>query len=304
MKCSNPFFSKILLFGEYSVILHPRALAIPFDLFKGELIFPENGSKTVDSELKSFSQYLRHLQDKNKLPFKFDSEAFQFDISQGLSFKSTIPQGHGVGSSGALCAAIFARYAKNPPSIENLNQLKTIFSVMEGHFHGKSSGLDPLISYCRQPILVCEEGLRTVSIPDFDDTGPSQIFLLNTGLSRKTGPLVGLFMEKCKDPAFKAKVDKELIQFTCLCVQSLLEGHTEKLRETFFELSQFQLEEFTPMIPPLFQDLWRIGLESQTFALKLCGAGGGGFLLGICKDFKQAQEHLRDFETRSVLALS
>jgi mevalonate kinase len=37
------------------------------------------------------------------------------------------------------------------------------------------------------------------------------------------------------------------------------------------------------MIPQSFQDLWQQGLDEGHFALKLCGAGGGGFLLGMGK---------------------
>jgi mevalonate kinase len=54
----------------------------------------------------------------------------------------SIPQGYGVGSSGALVAAIYDRYAQDKIVLENLTrekllQLKNIFSQMESFFTEK-----------------------------------------------------------------------------------------------------------------------------------------------------------------------
>jgi len=35
------------------------------------------------------------------------------------------------------------------------------------------------------------------------------------------------------------------------------------------------------MVPAMFQNLWKTGLDTKAFYLKLCGSGGGGFLLGF-----------------------
>ena len=43
------------------------------------------------------------------------------------------------------------------------------------------------------------------------------------------------------------------------------------------------------MIPPDFKKIWRYGLDSNDYKLKLCGAGGGGFILGITKDFEKTK---------------
>jgi mevalonate kinase len=64
-----------------------------------------------------------------------------------MYFDSTIPQGYGVGSSGALVAAIYDKYAQdkitvleNPYSRKIITVKKHIFS--NGAFSRKSSGLD------------------------------------------------------------------------------------------------------------------------------------------------------------------
>ena len=43
------------------------------------------------------------------------------------------------------------------------------------------------------------------------------------------------------------------------------------------------------------------GNESGEYSLKLCGAGGGGFILGITPDFKMIAESLKDYEVRPLI---
>ena len=162
----NTFASKILLFGEYTIIKNSDALAIPFNLFDGELVFSPDENKTIDIELQAFSRYLKDIEFE-KFGISFDLDSFKFDVSQGLKFKSSIPHGYGVGSSGALCAAIFDRYAAAPHKIlSNIVAMKEIFSTMESHFHGESSGIDPLISYFSSPVFISQKtGPELINIP-------------------------------------------------------------------------------------------------------------------------------------------
>ena len=100
--------------------------------------------------MKKFVEYLGSLKIQE---LDFDFEKLQADVDNGMYFDSSIPQGYGVGSSGALVAAIYDKYAINKVTVlenltrEKLLKLKQIFSAMESFFHGKSSGLDPLNSY-------------------------------------------------------------------------------------------------------------------------------------------------------------
>ena len=57
------------------------------------------------------------------------------------------------------------------------------------------------------------------------------------------------------------------------------------------------------MIPKLFVDLWEQGLQSKSYSLKLCGAGGGGFLMGMTRDFKGLTKELGAYEVRPLLKL-
>ena len=296
------YYSKIILFGEYSVIQHSMALLIPYSLFEGKLTFRRDNSGVIDPELKAFSLYLKQLIDSNQLNFQFDLTSFEFDISQGLFFDSTIPQGYGVGSSGALVAAIFDRYEHENHSSLDIKKLKTIFAQMESHFHGASSGVDPLISYLNSPILIKNKNeLGPVFIPKFSK-GTGGIFLLNTKRSRKTEPLVNLFLEKTRNDNFSSLCEDVLKPITNQCIDNFLNVNIELLIKNFKQLSAFQHEHFSPMIPKLYRDLWSDGLSSNDYSLKLCGAGGGGFLMGITDDFQKVKRVLSAHELRLLLS--
>lgn len=279
-------------------MLNSMALSVPYDLFHGSLNFRKE-NKQIDSELKTFGMYLKRLKEKGQLSFDLDTSSFLFDIGQGLFFDSTIPQGFGVGSSGALVAAVYDRYAKIKE--DDLNRLKLIFATMEGHFHGSSSGVDPLISYLETSILIdSERNLKKINSPS-DSNGNGGLFLLNTGRPRKTEPLVNLFLEKLKLDSFKLLCEEKIIPVTNDCIKAFISNDKDSLWKNFSQLSAYQFESFNPMIPKLFQDLWLQGLEQETFSLKLCGAGGGGFLLGLTKNFDEAADYLNQYEIRPVL---
>lgn len=300
MEGGNSFNAKILLFGEYSIIRSSKALAMPYSLFDGKLNFPDEQGAGIDSELTAFSQYLKQQHDKGNLSFDFDHQSFSFDISSGLRFKSTIPQGYGVGSSGALCAAVFDRYAKIKDDQKNdISFLKECFKEMESHFHGSSSGVDPLISYLNVALLIDSQKQLTEVFLDKKTDGPG-VFLLNTGRARRTEPLVNLFMEKCSSKDFAYLCDRVLTPISDECIQHYINNDKEALWKKFKELSAFQFEHFNPMIPALYRDLWTKGLETDRFYLKLCGAGGGGFLLGLAPNLNDLPQELKGNEVRPV----
>ncbi|MGF1532326.1 MAG: mevalonate kinase [Bernardetiaceae bacterium] len=310
---SRYFNSKILLFGEYSIIHHAMGLAVPYDLFQGRLVFrqvTQVSPKIMHSnrELKAFADYLKHQSDQ--IGVRFDMTSLEFDLEQGLYFESTIPQGFGLGSSGALTTSLYDRYAINKanftgrkPKVEEILALKEIFALMESHFHGSSSGFDPLICYLNMPLLIRSKQLIEVTeVPDFK-SGKGAVFLLNTARPRRTEPLVNLFLEKCKHDDFMQACQDELIPHNDAAIKAFLSGEVPTLFDHVQAISRFQEQYFQPMIPHLFRDVWQEGLQTDAYYLKLCGAGGGGFLLGFAKDFAKAKKLLSKQQVRVVYEL-
>jgi mevalonate kinase len=316
----SPFFySKILLFGEYSIILHSMGLAVPYHLFGGRLVLKHitDSSRRIQQsnrELKAFCEYIEYKTQQNQIDVDFDFTSLEFDIAQGLYFQSNIPQGFGVGSSGALTAALYERYVYDKIdrssilTTDDILKLKLIFGQMESHFHGSSSGVDPLICYLNQPLLIkSKTAIETVKIPEFNgvkyEKEMGAIFLLNTNRPRKTEPLVNLFLEKCKQEDFKTLCTNELMVYNDNCINYFLSGEVQKLLAELKKVSQFQFEHFQPMIPPLYRQIWQYGLESDKYYLKLCGAGGGGFILGFTPHFNSIRSALSDYQLRVVYKL-
>lgn len=303
------YYAKILLFGEYGIIEDAQGLSIPYDDYNARFSFDgieEEAARDSNHKLRAFGEHLQSLQRDGNLPVGMNVRRFLDDIQKGMHFDSSIPQGYGVGSSGALVAATYARYATHPirPDAEHapeqLQQLKSELAAMECYFHGRSSGMDPLICYLQIPILFNgKKNLDAVTIPE-EQAGAGAIFLLNTGTVGETQPLVNLFMERLKQDGFRRMIRKEFRKYNNACIKSFLNGDVQPLFRNLRKLSQLALDNFKPMIPDLFQNLWKQGIETEAYYLKLCGSGGGGYILGFTRDYEKARNLLRDYELKVV----
>jgi mevalonate kinase len=301
------FYSKILLFGEYGIIKDSKGLSIPFNYFKGGLKVGDSkneNQKISNQNLKKFRDYLLKI---NTDIVKFDHQKFDIDLVNGMYFDSSIPQGYGVGSSGAIVAAIYDRYALSKITVlENLTKqkilvLKNIFSEMESFFHGKSSGLDPLNSYLSLPILIhSKDEVETTGIPSQDSIGKGAVFLLDSGKSSDTAPMVEIFFKLMENKKYKRMINDEFIKITDSCVEDFLNANFNSLFKHIKILSKLVLKNFKPMIPKDFHNVWAKGIESDEYFLKLCGSGGGGYILGFAKDYNKAKKSLSNYNLEVV----
>ncbi|WP_026809175.1 mevalonate kinase family protein [Arenibacter latericius] len=304
------FYSKILLFGEYGIIKDSKGLSIPYNFFKGALISSNKDTeqaKKSNASLKAFASYLEEMQKDNASLVSFDLEALKEDLDNGMYFDSSIPQGYGVGSSGALVAAIYDKYGIDKITVlenltrEKLLKLKTIFGKMESFFHGNSSGLDPLNSYLSLPILInSKDNIESTSIPSQNLDGKGAVFLLDSGSIGETAPMVNLFMEQMKQEGFRAMLKNQFIKHTDACVEDFITGNIKSLFGNLKQLSNVVLDNFKPMIPVEFHNLWKQGIESNDYYLKLCGSGGGGYILGFTEDIDKAKKALKNYNLEVV----
>ncbi|PQJ80786.1 mevalonate kinase family protein [Polaribacter porphyrae] len=300
------FYAKILLFGEYGIIKDSKGLAIPFNAYRGALKTSDNldnASKKSNENLYQFYKYISNL-DSDLVSFNL--KEFKTDLDNGMYFDSSIPQGYGVGSSGALVASIYDKYANDKITVlENLTRdkllkLKAVFSLMESFFHGKSSGLDPLNSYLSLPILInSKENIEPAGIPSQKE-GKGAVFLLDSEQIGETEPMVNIFMNKMKNEGFRNMLSKEFATHTDACIEDFLQGNVKSLFGNVKKLSKVVLKNFKPMIPDAFHKVWEKGIASNDYYLKLCGSGGGGYILGFTEDYKKAQESLKDYKLELV----
>ncbi len=301
------FYSKILLFGEYGIIKDSKGLSIPYNFYNGALKSDKNLSGSAKTSNETLANFLDYLRSMDTSLVTFNLEAMDKDISNGMYFDSSIPQGYGVGSSGALVAAIYDKYAHEKITVlENLTReklltLKAIFSEMESFFHGKSSGLDPLNSYLSLPILInSKDHIEATGIPSQNASGKGAVFLLDSGIIGETAPMVQIFMDKMKREGFRKMLKNQFIKHTDACVEDFLKGDLKSLFQNTKQLSKIVFNHFKPMIPKKFHQIWQTGIDSNSYYLKLCGSGGGGYILGFTEDIQKAQKALSDYKLEVV----
>lgn len=282
----NAFPAKVLLFGEHTILRGSHGLALPLRTHHSAWRY--GGTPVQQAGLLPLQAHLR-----DQFPTAFDHEQLARDLAAGRYLASTIPTGYGLGSSGAVCVAVFDGYA-TPTGRQLLSDMgaKAFFARMEGCFHGTSSGVDPLIIYADAAIRLLPGGsYQAMPLPM--PTGGWQFFLLDTRHPRSTGPLVAYFVARYDtDAEFRQRTDAGWSAPTDAAIAALLRGDMEAVWANFGAISAFQLNELPPMVLPEVHLSWADGLAGGTYLLKLCGAGGGGFYLGLTPDWPAAQAAL------------
>jgi len=301
------FYSKILLFGEYGIIKDSKGLSIPYNFYNGALKIEDNSSEEAIESNGHLKDFAAHLKQLDTTLVRFNHDMLDKDIANGMYFDSSIPQGYGVGSSGALVASIYDKYAYDKITVlenltrEKLLQLKSTFGAMESFFHGNSSGLDPLNSYLSLPILInSKDNIEPTGIPSQNGTGKGAVFLLDSGIIGETAPMVSIFMENMKQDGFRKMLKNQFIKHTDSCVDDFLKGDIKSLFGNIKSLSKVVLNNFKPMIPKEFHALWKQGIETNDYFLKLCGSGGGGYILGFTQDMNKTKQTLKDYKLEVI----
>lgn len=271
MENSKTFTSKVLLFGEYTIINGSSGLAIPFEKYSG--CWKKSDGPTSLQEFFSFLISCEGV----------DQKKVEQAQAENWVFHSDIPLGYGLGSSGALTAAAYAAFFLEQEHSHELLQQK--LASIESFFHGKSSGLDPLASFLNKPIHISNNQVKVLD----KLTLPSQLFLFDSQKGRVSKPLIQHYkLLLDADSDFREKV-KAISLFNDRIINEIIAG--EDISASFKELSRLQYDSFDKMIPAAIKELWREGLENESYYFKLSGAGGGGFFLvyGNEKDLNPEQ---------------
>ncbi|MEO6132170.1 MAG: hypothetical protein ABIQ02_10000 [Saprospiraceae bacterium] len=282
--------AKLLLFGEYSVLNGSQALAVPLKQYFGQWK-TQNGPDKEEPNI-SLNNFIIWLEE-NELISHDVLQLMQSDLENGLYYQSSIPQGYGIGSSGAIVAALYDRYFL---SDDDINAIQSTMSKMESYFHGTSSGLDPLISYTQKAVYKDESGgYHSLTDPRWPEG--YKIYLLDSEVGRETGTLVQKYKEKLLDPVFEEKIQRQYIPMVEHAIHFYLAGENRLLEECLSIISQFQREYFTEMIPDHVKKRWDELVNKPGVYVKLCGAGGGGYFMIITSG------HLKELSFTGLITL-
>lgn len=282
------YYSKVILFGEYSMIFDATALMIPLKRFSAQWQFPQSRNRTAsltsNQSLKRFCQYLSENEELSKL---FNLQALRRDLNDGLFLASNVPSGYGLGSSGTLVAAVYDRYAVQ--KTEDYLQLKTLFGKMESHFHGSSSGIDPLQCYLGKPFKITPKGVEL--LPDDFLKKDIHICLIDTKIKSNTKPLVNHFKAQRENHDFLNRFQSEYVPCVSSCINSMIDGDKELFFKSLNQLTKGQLQFLRPMITDNTLDLFTTDYDFN-FGIKISGSGGGGYVLGFTDNIDKTNKLL------------
>lgn len=286
------YYSKVILFGEYSMIFDATALMIPLKRFSAQWQFPQSRNRASSlTSNQSLKQFCKYLSENEVLSNLLDLQVLSKDLNEGLFLASNVPSGYGLGSSGTLVAAVYDRYAIQ--KTENYLQLKTVFGLMESHFHGSSSGIDPLQCYLGQPFKITPEGVQLLS----DDFLKKDICicLIDTKIKSNTKPLVNHFKQQRENLVFLNGFQAEYLPCVKICIDTMISGDNDLFFNSLKKLTKSQLQFLRPMITDNTMDLFTADYDFR-LGVKISGSGGGGYVLGFTDDMPKASDLLKDFE--------
>ena len=286
------YYSKVILFGEYSMIFDATALMIPLKRFSAQWQFPQSRNLTASLQsnhsLKRFRDYLAENETLSSL---LDFVSLTKDLNEGLFLASNVPSGYGLGSSGTLVAAVYDGYAKQ--KTQDLMQLKSLFGQMESYFHGSSSGIDPLQCYVGKPFKITPE--RVEMLDEGFLNKDIHICLIDTKIKSNTKPLVNHFKAQRENPEFLNRLQTTYLPHVKSCINTMIEGDKDLFFNSLKQLTKGQLEFLRPMITDNTLDLFTTDLGFN-FGVKISGSGGGGYVLGFTDDIQKATDLLTDFD--------
>ena len=286
------YYSKVILFGEYSMIFDATALMIPLQRFSAQWRFASHSdmgdSTASNASVQRFADYLATLDEAKQC---IDFHRLNRDLNLGLFLASNVPSGYGLGSSGTLVAAVYDGYATQ--KTDNLLHLKTLFGLMESYFHGSSSGIDPLQCYLGKPFKITPMGVELLS--DAFLKKDIRICLIDTKIKSNTKPLVNHFKAQRENPDFLNHFQTKYLPHVNSCINTMIQGDKELFFSSLKQLTKGQLEFLRPMITDNTLDLFTTDYDFN-FGVKISGSGGGGYVLGFTDDVQRASDLLTDFE--------
>ena len=106
--------------------------------------------------------------------------------------------------------------------------------------------------------------------------------------------------EKMKTEGFRKTLKEEFIRYNNACIDAFLKKDMNPFFKNLKKLSIWAYDHFKPMIPESIYNIWKRGIDTNAYYLKLCGSGGGGYVLGFTQDYDKAKSYLKDFQTEVI----
>jgi mevalonate kinase len=197
--------------------------------------------------------------------------------SHQIAISSELPIGSGLGSSAALCVAL-ARLGFPEATDQEIFERAL---AGENVFHGEASGVDPACSTIGKPLIFeYNPQTQTRKWKEFRSAphSPFVWLLRNSQEKHQTHELIREVHKHEKQNEREAIFSK-LQQLSCAIPKIISEGRWSELPESINLMGE-NLAELGILSPALEHTLKDLKQEGA-LAVKLTGAGGGGFAIGL-----------------------
>lgn len=257
---------KLILLGEHAVVYGHPAVAIAVDRGTTVELSPVDGpSRVLRADIPG-------AEGDPRLAAAVASQVPARGV--GVTIRSTLPVGRGMGSSGALAVALVRAAAAWQGRQADLDECIQRGFQVERIFHGTPSGLDHSVS-ARGGALAYRRG------PDGPVLSPLQVaalplVVLDTGLAGDTATLVAAVRARrpAVDPALAA-----IGALVTALLPALATGDLPTLGRGFTENQR--LLQAIGVSTPEIEALVAFALAQGAHGAKLAGAGGGGVVIAL-----------------------
>lgn len=291
---------KWVLAGEHAVLRGATAVALPHPEFKlqleydpdcasgvAPLLSPGNFSNVGNLRVDPASAQRVVVDLLGSVQVRWPAQGRSFTFPTGcLRISSSIPVSAGLGSSSALCVAM-AQWLAAPLGLKP-DDLLGFATALEHRFHGQSSGMDVAAALSGQPISFVRGqmpralGVKNLPRFTFHDSGLRSCTsdcVAQVSRLLEEAPLRAEQIDNRMRAASQAAMDG-LIRFDQGDKTAGLEKIAQGMRAGQECYRDWQL------LPPEVATLQEELLGRGALAVKLTGAGGGGFLVALWAELK------------------
>ncbi len=258
--------SKWVLAGEHSVLRGCPAIVFPNDLNSiSAEVFGTGALGGLQVEPMESRELVVTLLTR-LLEFTFESGLETLPIPSLIRISSSIPIGAGLGSSAALSVMVVKILCGESLPLETLRALAR---RLEDHFHGESSGMDIIAVTSTGPTLYRRnQAPQSLALPEI-----FRFSLRDTGLRSATRDCV----LKVKSHLRLVELDARMSEASELAQCALETANLAQLEQSM--AMSLDVYRQWGLIPPSVENQIQELLTQGARAVRLTGAGGGGFLV-------------------------
>ncbi len=285
--------AKIILFGEHAVVYGHPAVAIPLQDVRASaavsIDFSISSPIIEANDLKIRTRLEDQSHPDSIVPIIKTIELFNERVAKlpksgwRLTLWSKIPIGRGLGSSAATSIAVLRALLKAMNKILLPKELIELSFELEKIHHGKPSGIDNTVISLEKPILFRKDR-EPAAIK------PGNIFFVvgDTGIGKKTADVVSQVAEaRNKHTEQYDRIFDQIGQIALEGSRAVKDGDAKKMGHLMNE-NQALLEKINVSSPEL-DNLINAARSHGAIGAKLCGAGKGGCMVTVTRDFNTAK---------------